>query len=42
MKYKFEVYEYFKIFKVEAKTFLGGKFKILWNDNGMNIFQINF
>jgi hypothetical protein len=41
MKYKSEVFEYFKIYKTKAKTFLGGKVKILHNDNGVNIFQIN-
>jgi len=41
MKYKSEVFEYFKIYKTKAKTFLGGKIKILRNDNGVNIFQIN-
>ncbi len=42
MKYKSEVFKYFKIYKVKAKTFLRGKFKILRRDGGMNISQINF
>jgi len=42
MKYKSEIFEYFKIYKAETKIFLGGKFKILWSDGEVNISQINF
>ncbi len=34
IKNKYELFKYFKIWKTQAKTFLGGKIKILHNDSG--------
>jgi hypothetical protein len=42
MKYKLEIFEYFKIHKAETIKNSEEKFKILWSDGGVNISQINF
>jgi D-arabinose 1-dehydrogenase-like Zn-dependent alcohol dehydrogenase len=34
MKYKFKVFDYFKIYKAEIKTFIGRRIKIIWSDGG--------
>jgi hypothetical protein len=42
IKNKYELFKYFKIWKTQAKTFLGGKIKILHNDSGGEYFSNQF
>ncbi len=42
MKSKYELLKYFKIWKAQARTFLGGKIKILQNDSGVEYFSNHF